>query len=133
MATFDKGYGMTLPSGTKRSEELAGPSACRAITKEATGANTFFSLNSIIDWPSSSYGASVVMALNSTIDRLFNSKLRDVMVANPSYRVTNTSGRDISLHGQYMYALPGGGDEGVVDKDVRRHDEGGVERRASTR
>ena len=42
MATFDKGYGMTLPSGTKRSEELAGPSACRAITKEATGANTFF-------------------------------------------------------------------------------------------
>ena len=57
MATFDKGYGMTLPSGTKRSEELAGPSACRAITKEATGANTFFSLNSIIDRPSSSYGA----------------------------------------------------------------------------
>jgi hypothetical protein len=51
MATFEKSYGMTLPDGKKQSEEIAGPEACVQVAKEGTGTNTFFYLNSVIDWP----------------------------------------------------------------------------------
>ena len=86
MATNEKSHAMRLPDGTKQSEELAGPAACRLVAKEGTGTHTFFYLNSVIDWP-------------------FNFKLHDKMVANPSWREKNASGGDINALGNFMYGL----------------------------
>ena len=87
MATNEKSHGMLLPDGSRQSEELAGPAACRQIAKEGTGTATFFYLNSVIDWP-------------------FNFKLHEQMVANPSWREQNVTGGDIRGPGNnYLYEL----------------------------
>ena len=101
MATNEKAHAMLLPDGTRQSEELAGPAACRQIAKEGTGTATFFYLNSVIDWP-------------------FNYKLHDNMVKTPAWRENNASGGGIITHSNFMYGRPGGGrDEGGVDCDLR--------------
>jgi len=51
------------------------------VSAEKTGTNTFFYLNSVIDWP-------------------FNYKLHAMMVANASWRLKNPNGGDISLLGK---------------------------------
>jgi hypothetical protein len=51
------------------------------VSAEKTGTNTFFYLNSVIDWP-------------------FNYKLHAMMVANASWRLKNPNGDDISLLGK---------------------------------
>ena len=86
MATNEKSHAMLLPDGSRQSEEIAGPAACRQIAKQGTGTATFFYLNSVIDWP-------------------FNYKLHGDMVANPAWREKNASGGDITNlpGGNYMY------------------------------
>jgi hypothetical protein len=86
MATNEKDHGMLLPNGTRQSEELAGPAACRQIAKEGTGTATFFYLNSVIDYP-------------------MNVELHDKMLANPSWREKNASGGDIRHLNQFIYGL----------------------------
>ena len=51
MATNEKSHAMLLPDGSRQSEEIAGPAACRQVDAEGTGTSTFFYLNSVIDWP----------------------------------------------------------------------------------
>ena len=89
MATNEKSHAMLLPDGSRQSEEIAGPAACRQIAKEGTGTATFFYLNSVIDWP-------------------FNFKLHGDMVREAAWREKNASGGDITAtvpgH-NYMYAL----------------------------
>jgi hypothetical protein len=41
---------MKLPNGKEQSEEVAGPEACNQISAEGTSTDTFFYLNSVIDW-----------------------------------------------------------------------------------
>jgi len=83
MATNEKAHAMKLPNGSRQSEEIAGPEACRQIEKENTGTDSFFYLNSLIDWPT-------------------NVQLHGLMVKNPSWRLKDISGRDID-------AFPGKG------------------------
>ena len=90
MATIEKSYGMRLPNGSTRSEEIAGPEACRLI-QSATPAGkappaTFFYLNSVIDWP-------------------FNEQLHSLMVTNPTWRVTNKHGAPVMVRGQFGYNM----------------------------
>ena len=75
-----------LADGTRQSEELAGPAACRQIASEGTGTATFFYLNSIIDWST-------------------NFKLHQNMVDNPAWREKNASGGDMLKLNNYMYGL----------------------------
>ena len=90
MATFEKAYGMRLPNGSTRSEEVAGPEACRLIQAATptgkTPPATFFYLNSVIDWP-------------------FNRDLHSLMVSNPTWRVTNTNGAAVMVRGQFGYNM----------------------------
>jgi hypothetical protein len=77
---------MRLPGGGSRSEEIAGPEACRQISAEGTGADSFFYLNSVFDWP-------------------YNYDLHGLMVKNPDWRLKSTTGTDLTGHGQWMYNL----------------------------
>ena len=87
MATNEKNHAMRLPGGKSRSEEIAGPEACRQI-KSASGGrtDTFFYLNPIFDWPT-------------------NEHLHGLMVANPSWRLKASNGTDIRQHNQWVYNL----------------------------
>ena len=78
MATNEKSHAMRLPGGGSQSEEIAGPAACRQVG--GTGTDTFFYLNSVIDWP-------------------FNFKLHGLMKANPSWRLKNRTGSDLGPPG----------------------------------
>lgn len=81
MATNEKSHAMKLPGGGTQSEEIAGPAACRQVDKASNGStNTFFYLNSVIDWP-------------------FNYKLHAAMQANPSWRVKHPNGSDFRITG----------------------------------
>ena len=80
MATNEKSHAMLLPDGTRQSEELAGPAACRQIAAEGTGTASFFYLNSVIDWP-------------------FNFKLHGQMQATPTWRLKNVTGGDLGPQG----------------------------------
>jgi hypothetical protein len=87
MATNEKSHGMQLPGGGSQSEEIGGPAACRQINAENTTTDTFFYLNSVIDWP-------------------FNFKLHGMMITNPSWRLKNTSGGDCRGPGDnWLYNL----------------------------
>ena len=50
MATNEKNHGMRLPNGDTRSEEVAGPEACRQVRALSPHTDAFFYLNSVIDW-----------------------------------------------------------------------------------
>ena len=80
MATNEKSHAMRLPGGGSQSEEIAGPAACRQVDSHKTGSDTFFYLNSVIDWP-------------------FNFKLHGLMKANPSWRLKNRTGGDLGPPG----------------------------------
>ena len=90
MATNEKNHGMPLPNHTRQSAEISGPAACRQVHNASAGeTDTFFYLNSVIDWTT-------------------NYKLHDLMVKNPSWRVKNTSGGDIGSlvpGGNWVYDL----------------------------
>lgn len=81
LATNEKSHAMRLPNGSRQSEEVAGPAACRQVAAENTGTSTFFYLNSIIDYDT-------------------NFKLHALMVANPGWRLKNhTDGGDLTTIG----------------------------------
>jgi len=76
MATFEKSHAMKLPDGGQQSEEIAGPQACDQVSAEKSGTDTFFYLNSVIDWP-------------------FNFNLHQQMVDKPEWRLKNSTGGDV--------------------------------------
>ena len=91
MVTNEKNHGMRLPNGSSQSEEIAGPYACTQIRGQGTGSDSFFYLNSIIDWTT-------------------NYNLHQLMVDNPSWRMKNySSGADIGTVGTnwgYNHSVP---------------------------
>ena len=79
MATNEKSH--ALGANRSESEERAGPAACRRVARASNYAtDTFFYLNSVIDWP-------------------FNHKLHAAMVQNPSWRVKRANGSDVTVVG----------------------------------
>ena len=85
LATFEKDHAMLLPSGGRQSEEIAGPAACRQLSTLSTEVDTFFYLNSVIDWPT-------------------NFNLHSLMVENPAWRLKNRSGMDLK-NPEWLYNL----------------------------
>jgi hypothetical protein len=87
MATNEKSHAMRLPGGGSQSEEIAGPAACRQVDGQKSGTDTFFYLNSVIDWP-------------------FNFKLHTMMKNKPEWRLRNTSGGEVYGPGNnWLYNL----------------------------
>eukprot|EP00040_Diaphanoeca_grandis_P020233 m.107592 g.107592 ORF g.107592 m.107592 type:complete len:406 (+) comp27809_c0_seq1:200-1417(+) len=81
MATFEKSYARYMANGSTQGEEEATPVACRWVNGLSNGqTDTFFYLNSVIDWP-------------------FNEKLHNMMVANPDWRLKGNNGSDIHVVG----------------------------------
>lgn len=76
MATMEKDHAMRVPGGGTQSEEIAGPAACRQVNAVNGSTDTFFYLNSVIDWH-------------------FTFSLHAKLVANPSWRLRNSAGGDL--------------------------------------